>query len=108
MKNDALIVAGVALALLAAGWYVKTKAEDAADAVTQVAQDAWDTVTHGAEVATDAVIAAPVIAIGEQIGIPKTNMNECQRAIAEGRMWDASFVCPIGTFLGAVADTVTK
>lgn len=40
-----------------------------------------------------------VEAVGEQVGIPRTNMTECERAIAEGRTWDASFACPAGTFI---------
>lgn len=31
--------------------------------------------------------------------IPKTNMTECERAMAEGRTLDASFACPAGTFI---------
>ena len=43
--------------------------------------------------------AGAVIGIGEAIGIPQTSMTECERAIAEGRTWDASFACPAGTFI---------
>lgn len=32
-------------------------------------------------------------------GVPKTNMTECEKALAEGRTWDASFACPAGTFI---------
>jgi hypothetical protein len=35
------------------------------------------------------------------VGIPETNMSECDRAIAEGRTLDASFACPAGTFLSS-------
>ena len=44
--------------------------------------------------ATDAVLS-----VGDAVGIPRTNETECQRAIREGRTWDASFACPAGTFL---------
>lgn len=37
--------------------------------------------------------------VGQAVGIPKTDMTECQKAIAEGRTWDASFSCPAGTFI---------
>lgn len=47
----------------------------------------------------DGVISGGVIAIGERIGIPPTNMSECERAKAEGRTWDASFACPAVDFL---------
>nr|WP_315540506.1 hypothetical protein [uncultured Comamonas sp.] len=33
------------------------------------------------------------------LGVPRTNMTECERAKAEGRTWDASFVCPAGDFI---------
>lgn len=42
-----------------------------------------------------------VLGIGDAVGIPRTDMNECQRALAEGRKWDASFACPAGTFIGS-------
>lgn len=40
-----------------------------------------------------------VLGAGEAVGIPRTNKTECERAIAEGRTWDASFACPAGTFI---------
>lgn len=40
-----------------------------------------------------------VLGAGEAVGIPRTNQTECERAIAEGRTWDASFVCPAGTWI---------
>ena len=52
--------------------------------------------------AAGAVVNASVGAIegiGEAVGIPRTNQTECQKALAEGRTWDASFACPAGTFL---------
>ena len=45
------------------------------------------------------VVAAGAEAIGNAVGIPQTNMTECQRAIAEGRTLDASFACPASDFL---------
>jgi hypothetical protein len=33
------------------------------------------------------------------VGVPPTNLTACQRAIAEGRTWDASFACPAKDFL---------
>lgn len=47
----------------------------------------------------DKVVSTPVLAIGDAVGIPRTNESECQRAIREGRTWDASFACPAGDFL---------
>ncbi len=40
-----------------------------------------------------------VLGVGDGLGVPRTNETECQRAIREGRTWDASFACPAGTFL---------
>jgi hypothetical protein len=39
--------------------------------------------------------------VGETFGVPRTNETECQKALREGRTWDASFACPAGTFLSA-------
>lgn len=43
--------------------------------------------------------AGVVLGIGDAVGLPRTEMNECQRAMAEGRTWDASFLCPAPVFL---------
>lgn len=40
-----------------------------------------------------------VLSVGDVLGVPRTNETECQRAIREGRTWDASFACPAGTFI---------
>ncbi|WP_444632764.1 hypothetical protein [Cupriavidus oxalaticus] len=40
-----------------------------------------------------------VLGIGDALGVPRTDMTECERAIAEGRTWDASFACPASNFL---------
>lgn len=55
----------------------------------------------GAMAGTAVVNAAAggVIAVGQAVGIPRTNMTECEKAKAEGRTWDASFACPASTFL---------
>lgn len=49
----------------------------------------------------DGVVSGGAIAIGDKFGIPKTNKTECEKALAEGRTWDASFACPAGTFIGS-------
>jgi len=43
--------------------------------------------------------AGAVLGIGDAVGLPRTEMNACERAMAEGRTWDASFVCPAPVFL---------
>jgi hypothetical protein len=50
------------------------------------------------------VVTGGVLAVGDQLGIERTNMTECERAIAEGRTWDASFACPASTFLRYLAN----
>jgi hypothetical protein len=45
--------------------------------------------------------------IGDVFGVPRTDETECEKAIREGRYWDASFACPAGTFVGAAAGGVT-
>jgi len=48
------------------------------------------------------VVAGAVEGIGESIGVPPTNATECQRALRDGRLWDASFACPAGTFIKGI------
>jgi hypothetical protein len=47
----------------------------------------------------DGLIGGAVVGVGQLVGIPATNMNECEKAKAEGRTWDASFACPAGDFI---------
>lgn len=47
----------------------------------------------------DGVVSGAVVGTGQLIGIPATNVTECDRAKAEGRTWDASFACPAKDFL---------
>jgi hypothetical protein len=51
----------------------------------------------------DDVASGVVIGIGEAVGIPRTNETECEKALREGRRWDASFACPAGKFLAAMS-----
>lgn len=50
----------------------------------------------------DGVVSGAVTTVGEAVGIPQTNLTECERAKAEGRTWDASFACPARDFLSYV------
>jgi hypothetical protein len=47
--------------------------------------------------------AGVVMGVGDAIGIPRTNETECEKAMREGRYWDASFACPAGDFIGGTA-----
>jgi hypothetical protein len=81
-------VAAVALLLL-------VKKNGAAAAVGQEVGQAAAELAGG--VATGAVLGT-----GDVIGVPRTNMTECEKAMAEGRTWDASFACPAGDFIGYI------
>lgn len=47
-------------------------------------------------------VSGVTVGIGEAVGIPETNMTECEKAQKEGRTWDASFACPVGTFVKGI------
>jgi hypothetical protein len=46
--------------------------------------------------------------IGEAVGIPDTDPLKCARALAEGRMWDASFDCPAADFFRGLVGIVPQ
>lgn len=84
-----VIKIGVAVALIAGlVWYVKKKG---------VA-----TVTSAAVGVVGDAVGGAVLGVGDVLGVPRTNETECQKAIREGRTWDASFACPAGTFIGSI------
>ena len=55
--------------------------------------------------AADDLISGVVKGVGGLVGIPDTNKTECQKALAEGRYWDASFVCPAADLVKGVFST---
>ncbi len=59
-------------------------------------------VTEGAVKAAGDVVTGAVIGAGRAVGIPDTEARKCYDALREGRMWDASFACPAGTFIKGV------
>jgi len=79
-----LVAAGVAVV---GAWYMSSRLPEMATALPGVIANT------GAGVA---------IGIGDVLGLPRTDETECQKAIREGRTWDASFACPAGTFLGSL------
>lgn len=85
----ALIGTAVAVAAV----YLITKAARAAADLGPVGLGA----AVGAGVVNTA--AGGVLGIGDAVGLPRTDMTECERAMAEGRTWDASFICPAPVFL---------
>lgn len=48
--------------------------------------------------------AGVVVGAGDILGVPRTDETACELAQREGRTWDASFACPIGTFVRGVFD----
>jgi hypothetical protein len=55
--------------------------------------------------ANDAIGGA-VVGLGDAVGIPETNVTECEQLLAAGRYWDASFKCPAGMLIkGVFGDT---
>lgn len=83
-----LIVGGIAAATLAVFIWQKKSLAAAAGAVGAAAGSAVVNAAGGV-----------VLGVGDAVGIPRTNVTECERAKAEGRTWDASFACPAGDFI---------
>lgn len=87
--DTVLIVGGIGAAVLAVWWLSR---QGNAQALGETIGSAAVETVVGA--ATGVVLGA-----GDAVGIPRTNMSECERAKAEGRTWDASFACPAGDFI---------
>lgn len=66
----------------------------------------WDKITAAIPSAVSAIPGAVSTAVGQGVestlalfGVPETNATQCQLDIAAGKWWDASFSCPVGTFI---------
>lgn len=55
----------------------------------------------GAVEAANAAFVGGVKGIGSVLGIPDTSMTQCQKDLAAGRTWDASFSCPATDYIGS-------
>lgn len=86
--TDKLILAAVAVGVV---YFVFRGVRGVARDASQFAVEAGLGLAEGA-----------VVGIGESFGIPETSQTECERALAEGRYWDASFACPATDFLGGI------
>lgn len=86
--SPVVILAG--LVVLGAGVLIWRKGgvSGAAQAVGGAAVSAAKGVTEGV-----------VYGVGDTLGVPRTDETECQKALREGRTWDASFACPALDFL---------
>lgn len=84
-----LLIGGAVLAVVlyvaARGW--RGAAASAANAAVNVA---------------GGVVEGTVTGVGQMIGIPATDAEKCEAAIARGDTWEASFYCPAGTFIGSL------
>jgi hypothetical protein len=86
-----LAVAGVAAAAIAA-MYVAKKG------VAGAAQEAGGAIVTAA----DGAVTGVVKGIGERVGVPDTNQDQCTIDLANGDLWAASFSCPAPRYLAAV------
>ena len=84
---------GVAVAALALLVLVKKKGAAAA-AGNDIGEAVVDLATG--------VVGGVALGIGDQIGIPRTDMTQCEKDLAAGKTWDASFSCPASTWLGSL------
>lgn len=89
MKNEDLFLLGlVGFGLV---WLLTRNA----GAVTQA-------LTNAAVNAAGGAVAGTATGIGQQLGIPATDAAKCSADLAAGNYWQASFDCPVGTFVGGV------
>lgn len=56
-----------------------------------------ESIQVGSELASEGVLS-----IGDAIGLPRTDPDECGRLVAARAWWEASFKCPAGTYLSAL------
>lgn len=61
----------------------------------------------GAVAAVGDAAVGTVKGVATWFGIPDTNQSQCDKDLAAGRYWDASFSCPAGRFIGAGYDAAT-
>jgi len=47
----------------------------------------------------DGVVTGTVITVGDKLGIPRTDYDKGQEALAAGDYWNASFLLPAGDFI---------
>lgn len=100
-----LMLVGAAVAALALLVIVKKKGgvgNAAADAGRSMAATAVDAVAGFGYGLVDGAVTETAFGIGDKLGVPRTNLTECEKAIAEGRTWDASFACPASDFLSSI------
>lgn len=66
---------------------------------TKGAKGTGQAIGRGAVDLVDGALSGSVTGLGGLLGIPETNLTQCERDKAEGRTWAASFSCPAGDFI---------
>lgn len=46
----------------------------------------------------DGVLSGGVMAVGDLVGVPRTEPTACEAAKASGSLWDVSFACPAADY----------
>lgn len=92
-KLEGWALGAAALVLLGAGVYIAKKGVAGAVA--------------GAVGAVGDAAAGAVIGVGQVFGIPATDADKCQAAIASGDRWRQSLDCPAGTFIARAWQDLT-
>lgn len=87
-RNEKLAVVGIG-AILLVPKLAGTIAQQSSSAIVSAAGGA---------------ITGTITAIGQQVGVPETNMTKCQMDLMAGKTWDASFDCPAADFLRYLAN----
>lgn len=80
-----IAAAGVGLAVV---YVLATRGRDVGHAVGSAVVDV-----------ADGLVTGVVEAVGQGVGVPKTNKSQCEVDKANGDTWAASFSCPAGEFL---------
>lgn len=64
---------------------------------------AGEAAAHAVVDAAEGAIRGTVIGVGEVVGIPETDNDQCTLDLARGDLWAASFSCPAPRYLKAIA-----
>ena len=87
----AVYVVGAVAVVAAVAFVAYKKAGGAAGVASSVGGAVVD--------AADGVVSGAVFRLGDLIGVPRTDLTECERAKLNGDTWEASFACPAADFL---------
>jgi hypothetical protein len=86
-----LLIAGAAASAVALAFMLRPK---------EVAESIARTAVGMAEGTATGV----VVGIGSAVGVPETDQTQCQKDLAAGNTWAASFSCPAKQFLTSFLD----